>query len=108
MSLVIYASCTRDVAPEITCEGVASYDTNIKTVIETNCSYSGCHDGSPGVPGVYLDFDGIEPSLNDGTFEERVANRSDMPPSYATGPTTLTQEELDLIICWISEGYPEN
>mgnify|MGYP000037859248 CR=1 FL=1 len=105
---ILVLSCTRDSAPEITCEGAASYDTNIKPIIDTNCSYSNCHDGTE--TGVFLDYAGIETYVNSnpGKFEDRVVNAADMPPSYALGPKMLAQDELDLIICWIEEDYPEN
>lgn len=106
--ILVVFSCTRDEAPEISCEGVASWDTNIKEIIQTNCVYSECHDGSAGVPGIYFDYSGIEPWLVDGDFENRVVGLGDMPPSYADGATELNQEDLDLILCWIEEGYPEN
>ena len=91
-------SCTKDVAPEITCEGAASYDMNIKAIIDTNCAYEGCHNGGLSAPGVYLDYEGVKVDLDNGKFETRVVNTQDMPPSYALGPKTLTQEE----------DYPEN
>ncbi len=104
----IILSCTRDVAPEITCEGVASWDENIQPIVETYCVYSGCHDGSPGVPGIYNNYASILPWLNDGSFDNRVVGTGDMPPNYATGPKEITPEDLDLLICWIEEEYPEN
>ena len=109
LSFVIWLSCTRDEAPEISCEGVASWDLNIKMIIQTNCVSSECHDGSTIAPGIFLEYEGIKPDLVDGSFEDEVVNSRTMPPFYAeNSPTELTQEELDLVICWIAEGYPEN
>jgi len=105
--MVFGYACTRDTAPEITCEGVATYDLNIKMIIETNCAYAECHDGSIS-QGTYLNYEGLKGDLDNGEFEARVVTSASMPPSYADGPTELTQAELDLIICWIAEGYPEN
>ncbi len=108
LAFAFVVSCTRDEAPEITCEGVASYDDNIKLIIDTNCAYDGCHNGGLSAPGNYIDFEGLRQYIDDGSFEQRVVNSADMPPNYALGPKMLTQEELDLIICWIEEDYPEN
>lgn len=101
-------SCTRDTAPEISCDGAASYESNIKAIIDTNCAYAGCHDGSLSAPGIFLDYEGLKSDIADGSFESEVVTSRTMPPDYALGPKTLTQEELDLIICWIEEDYPEN
>ena len=106
--VIFQFSCTRDVAPEITCEGISSYDTNIKAIIDTNCAYEGCHNGTPSAPGVFLDYDGLVPFLVGGSFEQRVVNIGDMPPDFALGPRMLTAEDLDLVICWIEEDFPEN
>jgi len=109
LSFMIWLSCTRDEAPEISCDGVATWDLNMKMITETYCVYSGCHDGGSGVAGIFFDYDGIKPFLDNGSYEDWVVARRDMPPSYGTpGLTELTQAELDLVICWIAEGYPEN
>jgi len=110
LALILWLSCTRDVAPEITCDGVASYDKNIKMLIETTCVYSACHDGSPGVPGVFFEYEDLKPFIDNGTFEAEVTTLRTMPPpdNINADPKELTQDQLDLFICWIAEGYPIN
>ncbi len=93
-----------------------TYDGLVKTIINESCAYSGCHDGTNGIgPGDYTTFSGLNPFLIDGSFEERVITQKDdevlgMPPDVyqETQKADLTQEELDIIQCWINEGYPEN
>ncbi|MFK8010382.1 MAG: hypothetical protein AB8H03_28770 [Saprospiraceae bacterium] len=92
-----------------------TYETDIKPIIEASCSYSGCHSGADAGMWVsasskdYTNYEGLIANLESGSFAERVLDSMDMPSPYAPMgyPTDLTQAELDLIDCWISDGYPE-
>lgn len=110
--LCLLSACTFDklpMPPENTCDGVqATYELNIRQIIEETCAYSGCHLE-------YTDYEGLLPVLRDGSFQSRVITlRSDgnlgMPPDYAPGdrPVDLSPEQLNLIRCWLSSEYPEN
>lgn len=108
--LFLSHSCTKDKIDIVMdeCEEAVTYNTGIKELLATNCAYSNCHDGSGGAPGNYTSYFGIEPFLNVGQFEKRALTDRDMPPSYATGPKSLSQEDIDLISCWMQNGYVEN
>jgi len=90
----------------------ATYDLNIRTIVETNCAYTGCHI-SGGAPGNYNTYEGMLSFLEDGRIEDRVIFQIDdpnigMPPNFASGPQDLTPEEFDIFMCWLEAGYPEN
>ena len=103
--------------PEI-CDTLTNvtYNGLVKPIMDESCAYSGCHDGANGIgPGDYNNYNGLEPFLIDGSFEDRVILQKDdevlgMPPDVyiETQKADLTQEELDIIQCWINAGYPEN
>ena len=116
--LSIATSCTNDQLPEPTlpegCEdAIPTYNDTIGLIIENSCAYAGCHlDGS--APGIYDSYEAIVAVIESGNFNERVIIQRDdanvgMPPNFAPEgrPKDLTQEELDLIICWVENGYPE-
>lgn len=97
------------------CDEFVSYNDQIKTIIDNNCAYSGCHVGSGYPPGDYRTFDGLRPFLSDDLFKKYVIDLKDdpelgMPPSYAPEgmPQDLTDAELELMRCWILADYPEN
>lgn len=53
--------------------------------------------------------------LTDQGFKERIIDLRDdpdqgMPPNWPSnvGPHDLTDEEFEIISCWINDGYPEN
>ncbi|MCB0694892.1 MAG: hypothetical protein R2787_05985 [Saprospiraceae bacterium] len=112
LTILLLGACKND--PVITegpdpCATPLSYAVDIFPLIDETCNYAGCHAGA------YDTYEGIEPKLQSGLLVDRVFQRmSDpalrMPPSKSVYPNvqreTLTQEELDLIQCWVNQGYP--
>lgn len=100
---------TADDIPPI-CETLnIAYNDEIKTIIDMSCAVSGCHDGTTGI-GDFGSYNGLLSRLDNGLIRERtidtpVSSTLHMPPS---GMPELTQEEKDMLLCWILEGYPEN
>jgi len=100
-------SCTNDKLVENTvnpaCETIqASYDNQVKAIINNSCATAGCH--APSSPlGDYSSYSGMNNILNDNKFKKRVLELQDMPPS-----TDLTPEELEILECWAAGEYPEN
>ncbi|MEN0005272.1 MAG: hypothetical protein AAF798_14055 [Bacteroidota bacterium] len=116
------SSCSSDKLPEpapleeiVDCDTVvATYVANVKQIIDNTCAYSTCHVAGSGI-GNYSNFSGLQNIINSGRFESRVILQKDdqvvgMPPNYAPPgrPQDLTQEQLDVIRCWIEAGYPES
>ena len=119
---IILPSCASDKLPEPQppefCETVeVTYDNQIKPIIDSSCAYSACHDGSgiTGAPGIFATYGGMQPFFAT-SFRTRVLDLTDdpslgMPPNMSvyiqSQKDDLTQEELDLMDCWISSGFPE-
>lgn len=112
LSLILLTSCAFDELPEPeegSCDGIgATYVLNIRSLIDESCAYAGCHPA-------YRSYEALLPVLEDGSFRSRVITLRDdanlgMPPDYAPPgrPADLTQEQITLIRCWLSSGYPEN
>ena len=55
------------------------YRTDIKPIIERNCTTSGCHNNSNGL-GNFNIYDELNEKCNDGSFYKRVFYKKDMPP----------------------------
>lgn len=116
LSTFTFNYCTQDKLPEPVPPGfcdttITSYNLNIKPIIDNSCAYSGCHLDT--APGNFTTYEGA--SLFFDQFQERIINLKDdeeygMPPFYAPAgrPVDLTQEELDLMTCWIDAGFPED
>ncbi len=74
---------------------------SIRTLVQTNCAVSGCHNGS------------ISPDFrNDANIvgrSSRIQSRTSartMPP--ASSGRTLSNEEIANIVCWVNDGAPGN
>jgi len=100
--------------PELCDTLIVSYNLQIKDIIDRNCATPGCHRQGTQAPGNYTSFNSLEPFLTEREFKRFVVDlRNDpdlgMPPDWPTnpGPMDLTQEEFDIVSCWIEAGYPE-
>ena len=117
---IISLSCSRDTfEPEdLDCASDISYNNGVKEILDASCAYSGCHDGIGGIgPGDYGSYAGMLADLQNGSFENRVIFQKDdptfgMPPNVEIYPQSLvsdlTEEQLDIISCWLEAGFPEN
>lgn len=123
VSLAIYLpSCATDKLPEPTVgaecdEFVATYDGDVKAIIDATCAITGCHVSGGGAPGNYETYAGLVPYANNGPngLRDRVIvlvndPNSGMPPNWDTnpGPKDLTDEQFTIFKCWVDSGYPEN
>ncbi|PCJ82084.1 MAG: hypothetical protein COA57_13700 [Flavobacteriales bacterium] len=53
-------------------------------------------------------YNGIIGWIPSGKMDTVLFIEKSMPPTYATGPKFLTDQELLKIQCWIDAGYPNN
>lgn len=74
--------------------GTATYDANVKTIINSKCV--SCHSG-------YSSYSGLSGIISNGQFKKHVLTDQDMPQN-----STLTQDQINTIQCWVDAGYPQN
>lgn len=77
-----------------------SFESQIKPIINTKCAITGCHNGDNGSNRNWTIFSNVK--ANAGNIKTLTGNRS-MPQ---TG--SLTQDQIDLIACWVDDGAKEN
>lgn len=99
---IFLGSCKKDLLdPE--CDGSKpTYDGEVKSIIDANCTNSSCH-GSGSKHDDYTTYDGLSEVIANGEFEEHVLNKQNMPRGG-----DLSQNEINLIQCWVDNNYPEN
>ena len=106
--LIAFSACSKTENPTTVatpqCDGsTPTYQADIKAIVEASCNAgSGCH-GSGSSLGDYTTFAGLEPDLTNGSFKREVIDQRTMPP----GNATMTDAELNMIQCWIQNGYAE-
>ena len=108
--IVLCLGCSRDtiVINPGDCTDEITYLSDAREIIDLTCSYSGCHDGSGAAPGSFRTYSNLSAFLTPDKFERRAIEIRDMPPSNASGPTSLTQEQIEILACWIENDYKEN
>ena len=79
----------------------ASYSNDIKGIIETSCSVSGCHVSGGSAPFAFTNVASVQAHAS--AIKTVTANGS-MPKSG----TPLTQVQKDRIACWVDDGAPNN
>lgn len=77
-----------------------SYANDIKPIIDTNCAIPGCHNGDNGESRNWTVFANVQ--NNAAHIKLRTGNKT-MP---LTG--SLTQDQIDLIACWVDDGAKNN
>ena len=100
MLLVVLTACKKDKVNEKltpTCDGSApTYQNTIKSIIDTKCATSNCHSS-------YSNYSGLQPALQNGSFRREVLVDQTMPQG-----SSLTQDQLNKIQCWVNNEFPEN
>ncbi|MCB0494457.1 MAG: hypothetical protein KDC93_18795 [Cyclobacteriaceae bacterium] len=77
-----------------------SFDVQIKPIINTKCAITGCHNGDNGANRNWTVFSNVK--ANAANIKMLTGNRT-MPQ---TG--SLTQDQIDLIACWVDDGAKDN
>ena len=76
-----------------------SYSQDLSPIISNSCAVTGCHNGTNSLP----DFRSLS---NVQSFASQVKSRTQSGNMPQVG--TLTQEEKDLIACWVDDGALDN
>lgn len=84
-----------------------TYDNQVKAIIDASCAYTDCHIAGFS-DGDFSTFSGMLSRLDNEKIFDRVIGERNMPPDFADGPTSLTDEQIEILTCWIENGYPEN
>ncbi|HEY9049279.1 MAG TPA: SprB repeat-containing protein [Ohtaekwangia sp.] len=77
-----------------------TWSNDIKTIIDANCAVSGCHVSGGQSPN-FTNFSNVQ--KNASLIKSRTGSRS-MPPDGRT----ITQDQINLISCWVTDGALQN
>lgn len=114
LTALVISSCSKDSgklplplpAETVNCDTI-TYTKHIKGLVETNCTVSGCHDGSNSNP-MFDSYELVKDKAESGRIKARAIDQlpSPMPPIGNSNPI-LSPEEKALINCWLNNGYKE-
>ena len=89
---------------QYTCTETVSFASDINPIVTSKCAISGCHNGSLGDE---RDWRQVARLQEHKTLMKEYTRGHIMPPSESPeGP--LTQDQIDLISCWVDQGAPNN
>lgn len=93
-------SCQKSQKHVPTCDGSnPTFVSQVEAIVEDNC-YA-CHSAGSGNT-VYTSYEDMEYSFTDGSFESEVLSKQTMPEGKS-----LTNAQLDLLRCWVDNGFPK-
>ena len=108
--MILFVACSKNSSPSINngnnnsvdCSAVPkSFSANIQPITSTRCVISGCHDaGSVNGPGPLTSYQQI--------FNARSSIRSAVATGLMPQGSTLTQSQINTILCWIDNGALNN
>lgn len=99
---IAFIACNKNKNKHVAmCDGSSpTYDSDVQLIVNSNCG--GCHGaGSP--DGDYSTYAGLSSITSNGKFESEVLDKQSMPTS-----APLSDADLDLLKCWVDNGFPEN
>ena len=101
--LLLFGTCKKDEFKKLDCSSLDSkYSTSISGIISSNCTLSGCHNGS-GPTFDLRTYDLVKAQVNGGAFESAVITNKTMPKGRS-----LSQDQRNKIKCWLDQGAPNN
>jgi uncharacterized membrane protein len=85
----------------VNCNSIsATFDANVQSIIISKCATSGCHDATGAGATVLLTYADVKRYSN--RINQRTLIEKTMPPGGG-----MTQDELNILNCWISNGTPQ-
>ena len=95
-----FLACKKN-SPTTSCNSSEAYTSGIKSIIDNNCTGSGCH-GTNSYLGDFTSYAGLKTALSNGTFKREVITKKTMPKG-----SSLSTSEYNKINCWLNNGFPE-
>ncbi|MBI5914140.1 MAG: hypothetical protein HY842_02090 [Bacteroidetes bacterium] len=100
-----------DYAANADCSAIVTadntYTNSIKTILDTNCALSGCHNAATATNGVNLsDYASAKQTFETKDVLCAVHHGSGCPP-MPKGGAQLANNLINQIDCWVKNGYAE-
>jgi hypothetical protein len=103
IAALLMPGCYYDVEEELyppSCDtSNVTFSGKINTIIQNRCATPGCHVAGGTGPGDFTSYAGLQPALQDGTFESQVLVNKVMPPTGSLSPC-----DLNMIQVWVNNG----
>jgi hypothetical protein len=105
---IFFQSCVDHNLPEPEideCVATISFANDIKPIIDTSCALTGCHNGDNGADKNWTVFSNFQ------TKRANVKDRITRPvgtPGHMPAAGSITDEQIQTIVCWVDQGGVNN
>lgn len=108
VSVLILSNCKKETVDVVDCSNVTpTYNTNVKALLDKNCSSSGCHDASSKKAGYDLSsYSGANAASKNTEFLGSIQHKSGYS-KMPRGGSKLSDADIKTITCWVQNNSPQ-
>ena len=105
---IVSQSCVDHYLPEPevgACTVTVSFADEVNPIINTSCAIPGCHNGDNGADKNWTVFSNFQ------SHKEQVKDRITRPagtPGHMPASGSITDEQIQTIVCWVDQGGQNN
>lgn len=108
-TVLLFSSCEKETDP-IVIDPPQEQDTyaSLKSVVDQNCV--GCHSygGNAAAFGDFSNYTSLKGEL-DNSSQEFINRITSTDPNYRMPPSgSLSSSQIEQLVAWVNNGYPEN
>ena len=102
--------CTNDSTDDLSAEMLSpettvTYSQHVKTIIESNCI--SCHGNIPSAPMSLTTYGEVRDAILNRGLIDRISRSNGQSGLMPQGGTRMPQTNIDIIIKWQADGFPE-
>jgi len=102
------SSCNKKEITKYDCTGITpTYTSNVKSILDANCAFSGCHNASSKADGIDLSsYSSAKSQSSNDKFLgsiQHISGYDDMPQNASK----LDDATIKTLSCWVQNGSPE-
>lgn len=107
-SAILFQSCADHDLPEPeidACSVTVSFETDVKPIINSSCAIPGCHNGDNGADKNWTVFSNFQSKR--ANVKDRIT-RPPGTPGHMPAVGSITQDQIQSIVCWVDQGGLNN
>jgi hypothetical protein len=104
----LFQSCVDHYLPEPeieACSATVSFADQVNPIINTSCAIPGCHNGDNGADKNWTVFSNFQSNKED--VKDRIT-RPPGTPGHMPAAGSITDEQIQTIVCWVDQGGLNN
>jgi hypothetical protein len=106
--IFLFQSCVDHNLPELeveACSATVSFADEVNPIINTSCAIPGCHNGDNGAEKNWTVFTNFQSNKED--VRDRIT-RPAGTPGHMPAVGSITDEQIQTIVCWVDQGGQNN